>query len=75
MFCSLPREAKGRSASRVWKQLVDGTLPVADTWESNLSAGADKKETFERLMREGKLGYMALLRNLRKMTEIGVDES
>ena len=30
-------------------------------------------ETFERLIREGKLGYFALLRNLRGMLAAGVD--
>ena len=35
--------------------------------------GKDKKETFERLIREGKLGYLALLRNLRNMTDAKVD--
>src|SRR5882762_23259 len=34
--------------AKVWKQLVDGTLASPDTWEVNLSGGADKKETFER---------------------------
>jgi 60 kDa SS-A/Ro ribonucleoprotein len=66
---------KDEAQAAVWKQLIDGKLPVPDTWETNLSAGADKKETFERLIREGKLGYMALLRNLRKMTEVGVDDA
>ena len=45
-----------------------------DTWEVALSGGADRKETFERLIREGKLGYLALLRNLRNMEKAGVDE-
>lgn len=57
-----------------WKALVDGTLPPPDTWEVGLSAGRDKRETFERLLREGNLGYLALLRNLRNMTEAGVDK-
>lgn len=57
-----------------WKQLVDGTLPAPDTWEVALSAGADKKETFTRLMAEGRLGALALLRNLRKMQEVGVTD-
>lgn len=61
------------SQAKIWKALVDGTLPSPDTWEVALSAGADKKETFERLLREKKLGYMALLRNLRNMKEAGVD--
>lgn len=66
---------KDEAQAAVWKKLVDGTLEAPDTWEVALSAGADKKETFERLIREKKLGYMALLRNLRKMLEVGVDET
>ncbi len=58
----------------LWKSLVDNTLASPDTWEVALSGGADKKETFTRLLAEGKLGYLALLRNLRNMTEAGVDE-
>lgn len=48
-------------------------LDTPDTWETNLSAGADKKETFERLIRDRKLGYLALLRNLRNMVDAGCD--
>ncbi len=58
----------------VWKQLVEGKLPAPDTWEVALSGGADKKEAFTRLLKEGKLGYLALLRNLRNMAQAGVDE-
>lgn len=50
-------------------------LAVPDTWETELSAGKDKRATFERLLREEKLGYLALLRNLRNMVEAGVDRS
>jgi hypothetical protein len=57
----------------LWKKLVNKELTVPDTWEVELSAGKDKKETFERLMREGKLGYFALLRNLRNMVQAGCD--
>lgn len=59
----------------VWKKLVDGTLEVPDTWEVNLSAGKDKKETWERLIAEKKLGALALLRNLRNMQQAGVAEN
>jgi hypothetical protein len=38
-----------------------------------LSAGKDKRENFERLLREGKLGGLAVLRNLRLMLASGVD--
>ena len=57
---------------KVWKQLVDGTLSAPDTWEVQLSSGAGKKETFERLIAEKKLGALALLRNLRGMLTAGV---
>ncbi len=57
----------------LWKRLVDNELTSPDTWEVALSGGADKKETFERLIRERKLGYLALLRNLRNMISAGCD--
>src|SRR5712692_1659002 len=59
----------------VWKKLVSGSLSAPDTWEVALSSGADKREAWERLLREQKLGALALLRNLRNMREAGVDES
>ena len=65
---------KDDEQSSLWKRLIDGTLESPDTWEVELSAGKDKRETFERLMREGKLGGMALLRNLRGMLDAKVDQ-
>lgn len=59
--------------AETWKALIDGTLASADTWEVALSAGADKKATWERLLTERKLGYMALLQNLRNMGQAKVD--
>ena len=60
--------------AELWKKLVDGTLTTPDTWEVALSGGADKREAWERLLRENKLGGLALLRNLRNMAEAKVDE-
>lgn len=57
----------------LWKQLVAGTLASPDTWEVALSGGTDKKAAFERLIREGQLGYLALLRNLRNIADAGCD--
>jgi len=65
-----PRDAEQEA---LWKKLVDKTLESPDTWEVELSAGKDKRETWERLLREKKLGYLALLRNLRNMKEASVD--
>lgn len=57
----------------MFKRVAERRLVTPDTWEVQLSGGADKKETFERLIREGKLGYLALLRNLRNMVDAGCD--
>jgi len=69
--------AKPRDAAQagVWKKLIWGRLTAPDTWEVALSSGADKREAWERLLREQKLGALALLRNLRNMKDAGVDES
>lgn len=63
---------KDEEQASLWKRLVDGKLETPDTWEVQLSGGADKRETFERMMAEGKLGALAYLRNLRNMKESGV---
>jgi len=74
LFLSYPI-SKDKTQADTWKKLVDNTLEAPDTWEVNLSAGADKKDTFERLMKDNKLGSMALLRNLRNMHQAGCDET
>ena len=66
---------KDDTQAALWKQVADRSLPAPDTWEVALSGGADKRETFERLVRDRKLGYLALLRNLRNMDQAGVDET
>jgi 60 kDa SS-A/Ro ribonucleoprotein len=69
--------AKPRDAEQaaVWKRLIDGTLTTPDTWEVALSAGGDKRASWERLLAERKLGALALLRNLRNMKDAAVSES
>ena len=65
---------RDEAQAEVWKRLVEGTLTTPDTWEVALSSGADKREAWERLLAERKLGALALLRNLRNMYESGVRE-
>lgn len=72
LFLCHPRPIDDAQAE-TWGKLVDGTLEPPDTWEVSLSRGDDKKATFERLIAEGKLGYLALLRNLKNATDAGVD--
>lgn len=59
--------------SELWKKAVARTLATPDTWEVALSAGKDKKGTWERLLKENALGDLAFLRNLRNMESVGVD--
>jgi 60 kDa SS-A/Ro ribonucleoprotein len=55
------------------KGLVDGTLRAADTWEVELSkVGSDpaaKSAAWYSLISQNKLGYFALLRNLRNILQ------
>jgi 60 kDa SS-A/Ro ribonucleoprotein len=63
----------------VWKKLIWGRLAAPDTWEVALSAagsardGRNRRDVWERLLRENKLGALALLRNLRNLRDAGVD--
>ena len=63
---------QNKTQERLFKKLVDNKLKTPDTWEVELSSGADKAETFTRLIKEEKLGALALLRNLRNMQAAGV---
>jgi hypothetical protein len=63
-----------KEQEKLFKKLVDNTLTTPDTWEVALSGGANKKEVFTRLLKEEKLGALALLRNLRNMNDSGVDK-
>jgi TROVE domain len=65
---------RDRAQALVWKKLIWGRLATPDTWEVALSSGADKRQAWQRLLAEDKLGALALLRNLRNMKEAGVEE-
>jgi len=55
------------------KKLIEGTLKANDTWEKEISAVADAK-TWEKLITEDKMGYMAILRNLNNLVKYNVSE-
>jgi 60 kDa SS-A/Ro ribonucleoprotein len=65
---------KNQEQTLLFEKIINGTLQTPDTWEVALSSGADKKDTFTRLIMENKLGALALLRNLRNMEQAGVDQ-
>ncbi|HVJ72071.1 MAG TPA: TROVE domain-containing protein [Sphingomicrobium sp.] len=68
-------KARDAEQNETYRQLRRGELKSTDTWEAELSAGKDKRETFERLIREKKLGALATLRNLRNMQQAGVPDA
>lgn len=72
MFLTHPKPLNDEQ-TEMWKRLVNDELKIPDTWEVELSAGKDKKEVWERLLVEDKLGSLALLRNLRNMISVNVD--
>lgn len=65
---------KNKEQDELWKRLINGTLKTPHTWEVKLSAGEDKKETFQELLEKNKMGKLAILRNLRNMKEAGVSK-
>lgn len=66
--------ANPRGREALFKRIANQEMGIADTWETRLSAGANKKETFAELMAEGRLGALAFLRNLRNMVQSGISE-
>ncbi len=74
MFLTHPKPVDPAS-EETFKQIANQSLPIPVTWETELSAGKDKKATWETLMSEKKLGVMAFLMNLRNMDKAGVAHS
>ncbi|MBC6609835.1 TROVE domain-containing protein [Hymenobacter sp. BT507] len=78
--------AKDAAQQMLFDQLVRGELPTPYTWETELSAVGQREfataearaaavaATWQELIGSGKLGYMALLRNLRNILEANVSE-
>jgi hypothetical protein len=59
----------------IFNRLVNDELASPETWENRLSRGEDKKTSWETMLAENQLGALALLRNLRNMNQVGVDEN
>lgn len=72
MFLVHPKP-EGKERAELYKRIAGDALKTPDTWEVALSSGGDKKEHWTRLLKENKLGGLALIRNLRNMDEAGVD--
>jgi 60 kDa SS-A/Ro ribonucleoprotein len=71
MFLTHPKP-RDKVQTEWFEMLAEDKLPPANTWETRLSAGANKRETWEAMLRDGTLGSLAILRNLRNMQDAGV---
>lgn len=72
--------AKDAKQGLLFEQIMKDELGAAYTWETQLSANGQQttekksqKEIWTELVTSGKMGYMALLRNLRNIHEAGLD--
>jgi len=81
LFLTHPKPKRGRK--RLYKKIAEDKLEVPYTWEVELSKIGQEYEDVEskleakrakwvELINSGRLGYMALLRNLRNILEVGV---
>lgn len=63
--------------SDIVDKFYNGVLEKADTWEQKISAAKDEDEknaNWRKLVEGGKLGYLALIRNLNNILNAGVNE-
>lgn len=67
LLCLCRPAPKDDAQSAMWKRLLEGKLETPMTWETQLSANGNNKETWERLIDSGKIGYMAYLRNAKNI--------
>jgi hypothetical protein len=79
-------KAKDEAQQLLFNKIAKDELKVADTWETKLSATGQnefaneaekltaKKEAWEEMIMSGKMGYMAVLRNLRNILDAKVSD-
>lgn len=67
LLCLCRPTPKNEEQSDMWKRLLNDELETPYTWETELSANGNNASTWENLIDSGKVGYMALLRNLRNI--------
>lgn len=73
MFLCRPKP-KNQYETELFKKVANRTLTPPETWEVLLSTGKDKKESWTKLITEGKIGGLAMLRNIANMRKASVDK-
>lgn len=64
LLCLCRPKPKNDEQAAVFKRCLENTLETPLTWETELSENGNNSKTWEKLIDSGKVGYMALLRNL-----------
>lgn len=67
LICLCRPAPKNAEQSELFKKCLENRLETPLTWETELSANGNNAKTWEKLIDSGKVGYMALLRNLRNI--------
>lgn len=57
----------------LFNKIADNALTPADTWENIISNKGPSRETWEAILSSGRMGYMAVLRNLHNFLRHGVN--
>lgn len=73
LFLTHPK-AKDAGQQRLFDKIAGQKLEVPFTWETQLSARGNSKGVWEELLTSGRVGYMALVRNLRNILVSGVND-
>lgn len=73
LLCLCRPKPVSKEQEALWKRCLEGTLETPYTWETELSAKGNTKEVWEELIASHKVGYMAMLRNLRNIINAGPD--
>lgn len=59
---------------QLWNRLIEGKLATPETREAILSEKGQSRETWEEFIDSGKMGYMAMLRNMNNFIKYGVSD-
>lgn len=73
VLCLTHPKPVNEKQSLLFKKVLENNLEKAYTWEREISTRGNKKEVWEELIESNKLGYMALLRNLRNILQLDVN--
>ena len=72
MFLTHPKP-QNHEQEVLYDNIIAGTLPVPETWETYISVNGSTKENWSHIL--GSMGFLAVTRNLRNLIKHGVDEN